>query len=193
MPYFKTNHQFCSELILMDKGIISIRSCTEADIPEISRLGYASYVPNYMYLWQAEKYGQWYMDLSFSEESLLAQFNKAGAHFYLIFQDNLPVGMAKTVTGRNVQGELDTDSIELEKIYILKEYSGKGAGSKVLSLITAEAKKAGYNKMWLKSMDSSKSVTFYQKNGFVITGKERLPYEGFKEEYRNMVIMELDL
>lgn len=177
----------------MENGAVTIKSCTETDIPEISRIGYASYVPNYMYLWQAEKYGKWYMDLSFSEESLRAQFNKEGTNFYLIFQDSQPVGMAKTVLGKSIQNTQDAESIELEKIYILKEYSARGTGSKVLSLLTADAKRSGFTKMWLKSMDSSKSVTFYQKNGFVITGKERLSYEGFKEEYRNMVIMELDL
>ncbi|HWJ26996.1 MAG TPA: GNAT family N-acetyltransferase [Flavisolibacter sp.] len=174
----------------MKADSLSIEPCTEADIPEISRIGYASYVPNYMYLWQAEKYGHWYMDLSFSEDSLRKQFEMSGAAFYLIYEDEIPVGMVKTVRGISVDGKEVNESIELEKIYILKEYAAKGIGSKVMTLLIADAKRSGCTKIWLKSMDSSKSVTFYQKNGFEIIGHERLPYEGFKEEYRNMVILE---
>ena len=42
-------------------------------------------------------------------------------------------------------------------------------------------------------MDSSRSVGFYEQNGFVKCGTYTLPFEQMKPEYRGMYVLKLEL
>ena len=54
-------------------------------------------------------------------------------------------------------------------------------------------KQKGTEAIWLKSMVSSPACGFYRKLGFADVKTERLPYEGFKEEFRDILVMNLVL
>ncbi|GAB3819793.1 hypothetical protein GCM10028895_18710 [Pontibacter rugosus] len=42
-------------------------------------------------------------------------------------------------------------------------------------------------------MDSSRSVDFYEKNGFVKCGSAQLEFEQMKPEYRGMYVLKMEL
>jgi GNAT superfamily N-acetyltransferase len=90
------------------------------------------------------------------------------------------------------EGE-ERKSIELERIYLLKAFSGKGIGTEVLTQIIKMSKAEGDEIIWLKSMERSESVRFYKKLRFKTIQKERLPFEGLKDEYRIILTMRLYL
>jgi GNAT superfamily N-acetyltransferase len=98
-------------------------------------------------------------------------------------------GFIKLNKNKPLPGDAADRSLELERIYLLKEVSGKGIGTQVLNKVINYCKQQSINILWLKSMDSSDSLFFYKKRGFKIIGTERLPFEGFKDEYRNLVTM----
>lgn len=57
---------------------------------------------------------------------------------------------------------------ELQKIYLKDEYKGQGFGLKLLQLIVDNARKLGYNKMYLESHDRlDLALKLYVKYGFV--------------------------
>lgn len=56
---------------------------------------------------------------------------------------------------------------ELVKMYLSKQYRGKGLGNILLQKCMEEAKKMGYQKMYLESMpELVNAIAMYDKNGF---------------------------
>ena len=190
LPKFFVLPLVAGQAMLNDHSL-SFRQCTQADIPLLKSIGYQSYSEHYLYLWTEERFAEWYMSLSFGEESLLKQMNDPKVAFFLIFLDDQPVGQLKINNGVDSYGEEKSGYLELEKIYLLKKVAGKGIGSWTVNHIIEIAKEMDIKVIWLKSMDSSLSVQFYKKLGFTKTATERLPYEGFKDEYRNIITMQL--
>ena len=60
------------------------------------------------------------------------------------------------------------DVCELRKMYFLPEARGLGKAQEMLSEIFTRAKVAGYNKMYLETIDSAAAARkLYERNGFV--------------------------
>ena len=61
----------------------------------------------------------------------------------------------------------EKDTCELQKMYFLEAARGHGLGQKLIELCMQEAKKAGYKKMYIETMDNMKAAQgLYKKNGF---------------------------
>lgn len=131
------------------------------------------------------------MDRSFSPASLKKQIREPGAAFYFIQYQGMDCGFVKINWNHHLHGE--TDSMELERIYLLHAYAGRGIGAAVMLQLAQMAKEKGRSVIWLKSMDSSPSIRFYQKCGFRKTATERLDFDGLKDEFRNMWIMKWNI
>jgi GNAT superfamily N-acetyltransferase len=173
--------------------VVALKLCSAEDIPAIREVALQSYKEHYLYLWTEQRFAEWYMNKSFSVTSLTEQMKNEEALFYLVTTNGKAIGFIKLNKNKPLPGDDAVNSIELERIYLLKAFSGKGIGTEVLQMIIDKSKEEGKRVLWLKSMDSSDSLFFYQKRGFVQTAKESLPFEGFKDEYRTLVTLRLDL
>ena len=107
----------------------------------------------------------------------------------MILYQNIPAGFIKINFNKALEGYAADKSLELERIYLLNEVSGKGIGTEAMHRIIDDAVKTDKELIWLKSMDSSPALNFYQKLGFKKYAVEKLPFDGFKDEYRNIVTM----
>lgn len=168
-----------------------LQLCTFNDIPDLTVIAERSYRQHYLYLWTDESYAVWYINRSFSPASLQQQMADPSSSFFWVLDNNIRCGFIKL--NRNHALPHAPGGMELERIYLLREFSGRGIGSAVVQQLKTLARERGKTSIWLKSMDSSPSVNFYEKAGFHITGKERLPFEGFRDEYRNMCVMEMEI
>jgi diamine N-acetyltransferase len=171
------------------KEEVALKLCSKKDIAAIQKVALQSYRETYMYLWTEERYAEWYMNKSFSTESLEEQMNNSNALFYLITLEGKEVGFLKLNLYKSINAEGGNNDLELERIYIIKEASGKGVGKAVVNEVFALAQQKGFQNVWLKSMDSSDAVFFYEKMGFEKVATEVLPFDGFKDEYRNLITM----
>lgn len=62
---------------------------------------------------------------------------------------------------------LPDKTCELVKMYVAKKYRRNGYGQTLLQKCIAEAKKEGYEKMYLESMpELTNAIAMYEKNGF---------------------------
>jgi GNAT superfamily N-acetyltransferase len=68
----------------------------------------------------------------------------------------------------------------------LKSASGKGIGRQAVKFCIDFAKKKNKQIIWLRSMDSSEAIYFYERLGFVECGNSRLDFELMKPAYRGM-------
>ena len=170
---------------------VQITPCTLADLHTLQDIAINAYGDHYLYLWYDG--GAWYIDRSFSEATLKKELEDPNAALFLIYADKELVGFLKLNIDKALADENEADSLELERIYLTKAASGKGIGRQVIDFTMAFARERNKRLVWLKAMDSSKSVDFYMQNGFEKCGTYRLDFEAMKPEYHGMYILKREL
>jgi diamine N-acetyltransferase len=111
---------------------------------------------------------------AFSPETVAAEFQNPHARFYFVWQnDDAPVAYFKLNFDRTPPGREGEKTVQIHRIYVLKGHQSGGIGEKMLHFITVEAKKAGASRLWLGVWKKAeRSIHFYEKNGFTISGTE---------------------
>ena len=112
------------------------------------------------------------MDEELSIVKLTAEINDENSEIYFATLDNLVIGYLKLNFGPS-QTELQDDStIEIERIYTLKEYHGKGVGQILYNHVLEIARQKNTDYIWLGVWEENpRAINFYKKNGFVAFDK----------------------
>jgi ribosomal protein S18 acetylase RimI-like enzyme len=109
-----------------------------------------------------------YLEEGFSLDKLSRELKDENTAFYFVKSENEVIGYMKLNEGR-AQTELQKeDSFELERIYVLSDYQGKGIGRQLLDKAIQLAKEQKASYIWLGVWEENKSaIQFYKKNGFI--------------------------
>ena len=113
-----------------------------------------------------------YLAENFSDEKMTTELNNPESQFYIAWDEQSPVGYLKVNSGQ-AQTELkDSNSLEIERIYVKKAYHGKKVGQ-ILYEKSLEAALLQKNEfLWLGVWEENpKAIRFYEKNGFVAFDK----------------------
>ena len=109
-----------------------------------------------------------YLATSFSTEKLTAELENPNSEFYFATQNEVVIGYLKVNFGA-AQTELqDANAVEIERIYVLKDFHGKSVGQWLYdkAIQVARQKRADY--VWLGVWEENpRAINFYKKNGFV--------------------------
>jgi ribosomal protein S18 acetylase RimI-like enzyme len=109
-----------------------------------------------------------YLEDGFSNAKLSAELDNPNSEFYFATLNNTVIGYLKINFGL-AQTELKDDkALEIERIYVLKEFHGKKVGQLLYdqAIHLAKEKKADY--VWLGVWEKNhRAIQFYTKNGFV--------------------------
>jgi GNAT superfamily N-acetyltransferase len=162
--------------------------CSEGDIPQILEICKQSYIEHYTYLWSDK--GENYMKTGFTGERILSEIARAHSKFFLIYEEELPVGILKINEGKSTDGTRNPEYLEIERIYFLKKAAGKGLGKFTLKMVEQLAKNSNKKFIWLKAMKGADAVKFYEKQGFEIIDETELSYPFIKDEFKRMVVMQ---
>lgn len=111
---------------------------------------------------------QKYLEEGFSVDKLTTELTNPNSEFYFAVLDNKVIGYLKINFGQ-AQTELkDKTALEIERIYVLKEFHGKKVGQVLYDLAFDIAKKANADYLWLGVWEENpRAINFYKKNGFV--------------------------
>lgn len=164
----------------------TISICTETDIPIIIAVALQSYNEHYLHLWYDN--GEWYKQRCFTPEILREEMSDSNAIFYLLYDNDSPVGFLKLNLHKKLYPYTDADCLELERIYIIKAGTEKGIGKQAIQFTIDLARQLKKKSVWLKAMDTSDAIFFYEKIGFKEINTTRLDYDLMKEEFRGMVV-----
>lgn len=109
-----------------------------------------------------------YLEEGFSDQKLNNELNDMNSQFYLATIGTQLIGYLKINFGQ-AQTELkDRASLEIERIYVLKEFHGQKVGQLLYDKAIEIAKQAKSNYVWLGVWEKNlRAISFYQKNGFV--------------------------
>ena len=165
------------------------KECTEDDISELVRVALESYNAVYLYLWYDK--GEKYKANSFNPEAFRQQIHDSNVALFLIYEEKgkPAAGFLKLNIDKAYGDMRENDALELERIYLIKEVSGKGVGRKVLQFVDEFARERSKKYIWLKVMDSSSAIEFYSKSGYKIIADYTLTFLEMKEEFRGMHVM----
>ena len=109
-----------------------------------------------------------YLEEGFAFDKLTAELNDKNAEFYFAILDNKAIGYLKLNFGQSQTELKDDKGLEIERIYVLKEFHGKSVGQILYdkALEIAKLKNAYY--VWLGVWEKNlRAISFYTKNGFV--------------------------
>lgn len=112
-----------------------------------------------------------YLDESFAIEKLTAELQNKDSHFYLAELEGKVIGYLKLNTGEAQTEMKDKNALEIERIYVLKEFHGKKVAQELYNQALQKAKEIKADYIWLGVwVNNFRAVSFYTKNGFVEFG-----------------------
>jgi ribosomal protein S18 acetylase RimI-like enzyme len=109
-----------------------------------------------------------YLEEDFSIEKLTSELsNKKSEFYFAVFENNI-IGYIKLNFGQSQTELKDDKSLEIERIYVLKEFHGKNVGQLLYEKVIQIAKQMNANYVWLGVWEKNpRAINFYKKNGFV--------------------------
>jgi ribosomal protein S18 acetylase RimI-like enzyme len=107
-----------------------------------------------------------YASEAYTFEKIASEVNNVNSQFYLATLNDQTVGYLKINFGE-AQTELqDPQALELERIYVLKEFQGKKIGQQLFEKTLEIARLAKLTYVWLGVWEENKdAIKFYEKNG----------------------------
>lgn len=115
---------------------------------------------------------QTYIAENLSKERLIKEINFPGSNFYFIKSEHKVIGYLKTNSGEAQTEKQPGNALEIERIYVVKEFHGKYIGKLLLNKAIAIARQQQCRYIWLGVWEENKkAISFYEKNGFTVFDK----------------------
>lgn len=169
--------------------MLNIRKAESADLLELRAIGIDSYLPHYTHLWR-ENNADWYLEKCFGDEFLAAEIKDANVEYYIISAAEKNIGILKLVLQKPLPDSNVENALYLEKLYFIKEWTGRGAGRELLDFTFERAKQLNRECVWLVAMDTAdKPVAAYERAGFAIHSRSRIDFELMRDEFRGTFVM----
>ena len=146
---------------------IAIKEVTIDDLGQLQEIGRQTFAETFS-SGNSEENIQGYLKENFSEDTLEAQLSDKNATFYFAVLDEKVVGYLKINFGPSQTELKDEKALEIERIYVLKEFHGKKVGQLLYEKAMRIAKEKDVDYVWLGVWEeNSRAIAFYKKNGFV--------------------------
>ena len=112
-----------------------------------------------------------YLDEAFAAEKIRAELSDTNAAFYFLYWDGKLAGYLK-LNEAPAQTDLhDEQSLEIERIYVSKEFQGDGLGRYLMDQAISIAIQRKKKYLWLGVWEKNeKALRFYKRNGFYQVG-----------------------
>ncbi|WP_250633045.1 GNAT family N-acetyltransferase [Rhodoflexus caldus] len=146
---------------------IEIRKVTTNDLEELQKIGRLSFYETFA-SGNTEENMNKYLDEAFSFTKLITELSDNNSEFYFATIDNKVIGYLKLNFGQSQTELQDNKAVEIERIYVLKEYHGKGVGQLLYDQAIKIARQKNADYVWLGVWEKNpRAINFYKKNGFV--------------------------
>jgi diamine N-acetyltransferase len=130
----------------MDK--IEIEKVTLADIDILIEISRMTFFETFAHLNTAEDMRK-YLDESFNEAQLFTELKNKDSEFYFAKRDHTVVGYLKLNSGLAQTDLHDPKALEIERIYVLKDYLGMRVGQVLFDKALEIASQANMEYVWL--------------------------------------------
>jgi GNAT superfamily N-acetyltransferase len=154
----------------MKNSNVQIRIAATGDADLLSQLGARAFADTFAADNTPENMDA-YLRASFSPEKQAAELAEPASLFLIAEIDHIPVGYAR-LRASDAPAEIkEPRPVEIERIYAVKDYIGKGIGSALMAACLDEAAARNYQTVWLGVWERNlRAIAFYQKWGFITVG-----------------------
>ena len=145
---------------------VTLRKISIDDINELKKIGRLTFTETFSSQ-NSEENMRKYLESGFSTEKLASELNDSNTNFFFAELGKKIIGYLKVNVGASQTELHDTNALEIERIYVLKEFHGRKVGQALFNkaLDLASERKLIY--VWLGVWEQNvKAIRFYEKNGF---------------------------
>ncbi|NEU07998.1 GNAT family N-acetyltransferase [Flavihumibacter sp. R14] len=146
---------------------IDIKKVTLSDIDQLKKISRQTFLETFA-AGNTEENMRKYLEEGLSTEKLAAELSDPDSEFYfgLIHKD--VIAYLKLNFGQSQTELKDDKAIEIERIYVLREFHGKKVGQLLYEKAIQIARQKNADYIWLGVWEENpRAINFYQKNGFI--------------------------
>ncbi len=146
------------------------RQCTIEDIDILRDFSYRTYFETFAHM-NTWKDMEKYLNKAFETEKLRIELLDLNSSFYFLYFNEKLAGYLKLNEASAQTDVNDKQSLEIERIYVSKEFQGQGLGSYLMDRAIKIANQQKKLYVWLGVWEKNeKAIYFYKKNGFYEIG-----------------------
>jgi diamine N-acetyltransferase len=146
---------------------VNIRKVTMDDLDQLQEIGKQTFFETFS-AGNTEENMKRYLEEGFSIDKLATELNNKKSEFYFAEHDSKIIGYLKLNTGQSQTELKDDKTLEIERIYVLKEFHGKNVGQLLYEKAMQIAQQTNSDYVWLGVWEENpRAIKFYKKNGFV--------------------------
>lgn len=149
---------------------VNIRSCTLEDSLALQKISYDTFNETFKAQNSPENM-EAYLNKAYKLEQLEDELANPSSQFFFVYHNNELAGYLKININDAQSEEMGDEALELERIYIKRNFQKHGLGkillSKALDIANSYDKKSIWLGVWEKNENA---IAFYKKFGFVHTG-----------------------
>ena len=113
-----------------------------------------------------------YIATSFNVAEQTAELEDPGSMFLIAEVDGDAAGYAMLHKGQPEQGVEGVNPVELVRLYVSRDWLGRGIGEQLMRACTDEARQAGHDTIWLGVWErNARAQAFYRKWNFRTVGE----------------------
>ncbi|AZO94898.1 GNAT family N-acetyltransferase [Halocella sp. SP3-1] len=145
---------------------MELRACNIEDLDDLRELSIRTYSETFGAM-NTEANMKEYLDRAFNRDVLSEELMNGDSKFFFLYIDNKLAGYLKLNEYMAQTDINDSESIELERIYVKKEFQGSGCGSFLIEKAIDLALESRKKYIWLGVWENNaKALGFYKRNGF---------------------------
>lgn len=150
---------------------MNIRRVGIQDVEKLREIGMKTFTETFSSDNSAENMKE-YLENGFSIKKLTSELTDKNAEFYFAEIDGKVIGYLKINFGQSQTEIKDHNALEIERIYVSKDYHGQKIGQNLYHKAIELAKEKNVEYVWLGVWEENpRAIRFYEKNGFVAFDK----------------------
>lgn len=150
---------------------IEIRRVLPNEISQLQTIGRQTFAETFS-SGNTEENMKEYLDKGFATGKLQIELSDKSSEFYFALLNDKVIGYLKLNFGQSQTEIRDGDALEIERIYVLKEFHGEKVGQALYEKAIEIAKQKSVGYVWLGVWEeNSRAIRFYEKNGFTAFDK----------------------
>lgn len=146
---------------------IEIKKVSLRDLPKLQKLGKDTFFETFAESNSTDNM-KIYLEEGFSESKLNSELENPNSEFYFAELEGEPIGYLKVNFGNSQTEQKEANSLEIERIYVLKDFHGKKIGQLLFEKAIQLAKVKRVDFVWLGVWEKNpRAISFYKRNGFL--------------------------
>ena len=143
-----------------------IRTCGPNDLEVLLALGRQTFYDTFHAMNTPENM-QAYLDASFAPERIAAELADPGIQYFFLYLGAALAGYIKLNKPGCQTDDQSPDSLEIERIYVQRDFQGRGLGRVLVDKALEVARQEGLKSVWLGVwQENTAAIGFYRRMGF---------------------------